>query len=186
MKDCILVTDIESTGFSHEYDFILEIGIVSLNIKTGEIIPLVNECVWKKGITKEVIEHSWIVKNSSLTVEDIWYGNRIDKIKNLIQTIIDHYPLGMTAYNSSFDFRMLKHYNFTFKELPCPMQILTDILKINKPNFRGGYKYPSVTESYNHFFPNEDYVEEHRALSDAIDEAKIIWEMIKQGIYKIE
>lgn len=185
MNDCILIIDIETTGFSHEFDFIVEIGIVSLNLKTGEIVPLVDECVWEKGIQEETIVKSWIFNNSNIEVKDIRYGHSLLKIKKLIQTIINHYPLGATAFNNVFDFGFLESRGFRFtRKLDCPMKLLTDILKLPHKK-RAGYKYPSVMEAYKHFFPNEEYVEKHRGLDDAIHEAKIVYEMIKLNLFKL-
>jgi DNA polymerase-3 subunit epsilon len=184
MNDCILIVDIETTGFTVN-DYIVEIGIVSLNIKTGEIIPLVDECVWERGISKEEIEKSWIFNNSDINVTAIQLGNNLQKIRNLIQTIINHYPLGITAYNNAFDFRFLDHRGFKLNKLLCPMQILTPIMKLEKANFKGGYKFPSVIEAYHYFFPDEKYIEKHRGLDDAIHEAKIIYELIKLNEFKI-
>lgn len=184
MNDCILIVDIETTGITVN-DYIVEIGMVSLNIKTGEIIPLIDECVWEKGISKEIIENSWIFQNSDIDVKSIQLGNNLNKIKKLIQSIINHYPLGITAYNSAFDFRFLDHRGFELKKLPCPMHICTDILKLEKKNFKGGYKYPNVMEAYHYFFPDEVYIEKHRGLDDAIHEAKIIYELIKLNKFKI-
>lgn len=184
-RDKILIVDIETTGFRIT-DFIVEIGMVSLDITNGTITPLVNECIWEKGITKEIIEDSWIYKNSDITVEHIQLGNNLYKVQKLIQTIINHYPLGITAYNSAFDFRFLEGKGFTLdKKLDCPMQLLTPVMKLEKANFKGGYKYPSVMEAYKFFFPEENYVEKHRGLDDAIHEAKIVYKMIQEGIFKI-
>ena len=57
---------------------------------------------------------------------------------------------------------------------------LTSILRIpNISYYAKDYKWPSVREAYHYFFPNESNIEKHRALDDAIHEAKIIYETYK-------
>lgn len=185
MENKILILDIETTGFLQNGGKIVEIGIVSLNLQSGEITPLFGEVTHEKGITKEEVEISWIVKNSSLTTEMVRHSTRLDKLQPKIQEIINAYPLGCTAYNNAFDFGFLESRGFTFpKKLADPMKLLTPILKIPK---RGGfgYKWPSVEESVALYLGKNEYKEEHRGLQDAIDEAEIVWKLYREGLFTV-
>lgn len=184
-KDEILIVDIETTGFANA-DFIIEIGIVSLNVLTGVRKLIVDEVVWEKGITRPIVDNSWIVNNSSLSSDLVYQGVALHKVQKLIQHILDMYPRGMTAFNNAFDFRFLEDRGFTFNKLPCPMKLLVPITKLPYKGGKEGYKYPNVMEAYKHYFPNEEYIELHRGGDDAIHEARIVWEMIKEGSFKLD
>jgi DNA polymerase III epsilon subunit-like protein len=67
----ILIIDIETTGFTPKTGKIVEIGIVELDLANGEKKIIFDQVVHESGITIEELEKSWIVKNSSLTVEMI-------------------------------------------------------------------------------------------------------------------
>jgi len=189
----ILILDIETTGFQNQGGKIVEIGIVSLNLETGNKRLLFDQMVYEKGITQEECENSWVVANTTITVDDIKFGLRLDKIHNVVQNIINAYPYGITAYNISFDVNFMESRGFKFpKLLPCPMKVATPILKLpkslkaKKAGFGKGYKYPSAQEAYDYFFPNSGYVKTHRGADDAFHEAEIVYELYKLGVFKID
>lgn len=186
MENKILILDIETTGFLHNGGKIVEIGITELDLTNGECKLIFDEVTHEKGITREEVENSWIVKNSSLTVDAVRHSIRLDKLKDKIQNIINSYPLGCTAYNNQFDFGFLENRGFFFpKKLADPMKILTPIMKL--PKTRGyGYKWPSVEEAKRHYYGATDYVEEHRGGQDSIDEAKIVYKLYLEGHFKVE
>lgn len=181
----ILILDIETTGFLNRGGKIVEIGIVSLDLDTGETEILFDEVCHEKGITKAEVENSWIVKNSDLTVEAVQHSRSLTQMQLDVQKILDSYPLGVTAYNNAFDFGFLMDRGFTFdKKLPCPMILATDVCCIPSP--RGGYKWPKVQEAYDYFFGKNDYIEKHRGADDAMHEAEIVFELYKLGIFTID
>lgn len=180
----ILVLDLETTGFLNENGKIVEIGIVELNLDNGEKKIIYNQVCHEKGITLEDVEKSWIVQNSDLNVEQIKYSPSLDRIKPTVQTILNDYPLGATAFNNSFDFGFLENRGFVFsKKLDCPMKLSTDICQLPSP--RGGFKWPKVQEAYDFFFGKTDYIEKHRGADDAFHEAEIVYELYKRGIFKL-
>lgn len=188
MKDKILVLDIETVGgFTPKDGFVVEIGIVELNIKTGKVKPVFESLCRESGMTAKH-RKSWIFENSDLTVEEVRAAPMFDEIKPKIQEIISKYELGCTAFNHAFDFGHLEHRGIVFpKKLDCPMKKITPIIKLPSKNGRGGFKWPSVTESVSFLFPNnKKYKEAHRGLSDAVDEAEIVFEMIKRGWFEIK
>lgn len=180
----ILIIDIETTGFLQQNGKIVEIGIVELDLNTGERNILFDEVCHEKGITIEELQNSWIIKNSDLTTELIKYSGSLESKQKRIQKLLDDYPIGTTAFNNSFDFGFMEDRGFVFpKKLPCPMKLSTDICKL--PNSRGGYKWPKVEEAHLHFFGDVGYIEKHRGADDAYFEAEIVYKLYQLGIFKI-
>ena len=183
MNKKILVIDIETTGFHPREAIITEVGIVELDLETGERQLIFDEVCWNRRdfLNEDYISNSWVVKKGYMTTEEIRNGRDFDSIKKDIQEIIDYYPNGATAYNRIFDITFLEYYGITFpKLLPCPMILSTGICKIpfNNPRQRGlNYKRPNVEEAYAFFFPEATYNEIHRGGDDAMHEAEIVYKL---------
>jgi len=127
--------------------------------------------------------NSWIFNNSDLKFEDIEDAPSLNNVKNIIQEILDNYSL--TAYNTSFDFGFMESRGFVIKkDIPDIMTVAKEACKIMRS--RGGYKIPKMQEAWDNLFPNTNYIEKHRAVDDAIHEAKMLFEMYKRGDYKVE
>lgn len=179
----ILILDIETTAFLNEGGKIVEIGIVSLDLNTGQKKIIYDHVCHEKGITAQEIKNAWIVNNSDLNLEQIRYSPSLDYIRPTVQKILNNYPLGCTAFNNAFDFGFMKSRGFVFpKELPCPMKLSTDICRIPKGN---GFKWPNVMEAHKHFFGDVGYIEKHRGADDAFHEADIVYQLYKLGIFKL-
>ena len=179
--DLIVVVDIETTGFSHQIDCILEISICKLDLDSGECSELFNKVIKEEHFSMRH-RNAWIFKNSDLRYEDILKAKPLNVYKKDLQRIFNIFPA--TAFNKSFDFGFLKDRGFLIKELPCPMVIATNILKLppRKPDTL--YKWPSVEETWNYFFPEKEYIEKHRAYDDSVHEALIILEVFKRNKWK--
>jgi len=188
----IAIIDIETTHFLEKGGKIIEIGIVELDLETGEREIIFSEFCHEAGITLKEVEDSWIVENSDITVEDIRQSKKLFVLQPKIQEIINRYPLGATAFNNKFDFGFLENRGFVFpKKLACPMKLSVDVLQIppTVKMVRAGYnnyKTPNVQEAYDFFFPNNDYIEKHRGADDAFHEAEIVFELYKRGIFTID
>ncbi|MFA5730741.1 MAG: 3'-5' exonuclease [Acidithiobacillus sp.] len=195
IEDNILILDIETTGTNPIYDYIIEIGAVSLNTKTFEITDQFHSFICE---TQNFNKKAWIFLNSDITVEMILNeGKLINDIRDTLQHLLNSYQC--TAFNCKFDFNFLKNRNFKIEHIaPDPMYICTHIFKIlrNKINSKfqyhkssynspineiNKYKWPKVTECLEYFKINE--IEPHRALQDARLEAKIIIELLKLNKY---
>lgn len=181
----ILIIDIETTGFLQKGGKIVEIGIVELDLSTGERKVVFDQVCHEKGITLKEVEDSWIVKNSDLTVEAIRNSKNLEKLRPEIQSILDEYKSGATAFNNAFDFGFLENRGFRFpKKLPCPMKLSTNICMIVNPNGYG-YKWPNVQEAHKHFFGEVGYIEKHRGADDAFFEAEIVHKLYELGSFKL-
>lgn len=187
-KKEILILDIETTGFLQQGGAIVEIGIVSLDLNTGEVREifqdLIREDIFTEKHTKK--PYGWIFDNSNLTPEDVMEALPADDVFEMVQDILDSYPLGCTAFNKKFDFSFLKNRGLKITELPCPMLLSTDVCKLLKKGHGGGYKWPKVEEAFKYFYPDVDYTEAHRGLDDAKHEAMIVYALYERGIFKVE
>lgn len=186
----ILVIDIETTGFMKEGGAIVEVGMVSLDLASGAVETVFDSVCREEFITAKHREEpmGWIFRNSTLTVDDVRKAPLLSTLLPAIQNIIDSHPCGATAYNRSFDFDFLESRGVQFGvQLPCPMKLATPICRLPPNKKRGGeYKWPSVEEAWNHFFPGDAYVELHRGADDARHEARIVYELYKRGCFAIK
>ena len=169
----IAIVDIETTDFLNQGGLIVEVGIVELDLETGEVKTLYDELIREESFG-EAHKDAWIFSNSSLTYEEVLAAKPIDR--DAIQEILNKYSA--TAYNKRFDFDFLKSRGIEAKELPCPMKALTPILKL-PGNY--GYKWPKVQEAWDILFPSIPYIEEHRGADDARHEAKLVYHLHKSG-----
>lgn len=179
----VLIIDIETTGFLPSGK-IVEVGIVELCMDSGSK-KIIFDKVINPEISKDEIDKSWIVQNEYMTTEEIMNGVLFESIKEELQSVINDYENGSTAFNSRFDFDFLESYGIKFpKKLPCPMLKSTPICKLPKTGrgaIYGGFKYPKVEEAYKHFFPESEYVELHRGADDAFHEADIVFALHKMN-----
>lgn len=179
----ILIIDLETTGFLQQGGKIVEVGIVELDLSNGEKNILFDEVCHERPITRQEVENAWIVKNSTMTVEEIQRSKQLKHFAGEIQEILNYYPIGATAFNNAFDFGFMENRGFVFpRKLPCPMLLSTNICKI--PSHRG-YKWPKVEEAHKHFFGDVGYVESHRGADDAFHEADIVLKLYQMGVFKI-
>ena len=185
MSEKILLIDIETTDLSPETGKIVEVGIVRLDLATGEKFVLLDQICWETGITRKEVEESWIVKNNYMSVEEIRRSMNFTLITPVIQKFIDLHPAGATAFNRNFDFNFLKSRGITFqKELACPMLLSTEVCKL--PGKFGKFKWPKAEEAWNFFYPGADYKEKHRGADDAWHEADIVQALYREGIFKLD
>ena len=181
----ILILDIETTGFLKQGGSIVEIGISSLCLDTGNV-EIIYDQICKEDILTpehELKPYGWIFENSDLTMYDVLKGKPFELVKYEIQHILNKYPLGVTAFNKKFDFDFLRDRGIEIKkELPCIMHSCTNVCKIKK---NGKNKWPNVEEAFKHFYPELIYKEKHRAGDDSKHEAMIVKRLIELGKFKI-
>jgi DNA polymerase-3 subunit epsilon len=186
MKE-IAIVDIETTGFQNQGGLIVEVGIVGLNLETGSITNEFEAIVKESGFGEKHAKkpYGWVFKNSDLKYEDVLSANDLTNILPEIQTTLDKYLLGATAFNKQFDFGFLSSRGLKIKELPCIMLSAAPVVNLPpNPGFSDA-KWPKVEEAWEYFFPNVVYKEAHRALDDARHEALIAYELYKLGKFNI-
>ncbi|MBI9064088.1 MAG: 3'-5' exonuclease [Marinilabiliaceae bacterium] len=183
----ILVLDIETTGFLDQGGSIVEIGIVELCLETG-YTEIIFDSLLKEDILSAKHREKpmgWIFRNSDLTPEEVRDAPPATEVLAKVQQILDQYPLGCTAYNKQFDFGFLSDRGLRIKDLPCPMLLATDICRLPNNYGYNNYKWPTVEEAWEHFFPTIKYDELHRGADDAKHEALIVYELYKLGLFKL-
>lgn len=188
-KKMLLVLDIETTNFFNKGGKIVEIGIVSLNLNTFEILPIFNKIVREKGfnIKDSQPPHGWIFKNSTLTFEQCLNAELLGYHIFLLNMLFARYPV--TAYNKKFDFEFFRSRDIQIPyECPDPMECATNYLKLpptQKMKYAGygdQFKWPSVQEAWDKLM-SSSIKEPHRAGKDSLMEAAIISKLYKKGAY---
>ncbi len=171
----IAVIDIETTGLDEENDLIIEIGIVELDLDSGNIRELFNSLIWEKKFNLKLLENAPFSKNL-FKPEEFEDANRLVVVTDELQEIFNKYKV--TAFNKRFDFSFLRNRGFLILyEFPCIMMVSARILKT--PGRADEYKWPSMQQTYDFLFPREKFIEKHRALDDAYHEAKILYKLYK-------
>ncbi|MFO7863678.1 MAG: 3'-5' exonuclease [Salinivirgaceae bacterium] len=180
------IVDIETSGFLKQGGKIVEIGIVELNISTGERKVLFDSVVREPGFTEMHTKHpmGWIFQNSNLTYEEVAAAPLLDDVKPQIQDVFDSFFTGITAFNKAFDFGFLRSRGFRIAELPCIMHTATPVLNLPSNGHYKGPKYPNVEEAYHFLTGKRNFVESHRAADDAMHEAEIAFELYKKGFFR--
>ncbi|KKM27954.1 hypothetical protein LCGC14_1569540, partial [marine sediment metagenome] len=179
----IAFIDIETTGLSTGHDLILEIGIIELNLETGEKKILFDSLVRELKFDKKY-KDSWVFKNSDMNFNDVENAPLLSEFRIELQTLF--YKYDITAYNKAFDINFLERRGFILPfTLPDPMLIAKDIIKLPSSRNKKVYKWPSRGEAWSYFFPNRKYFEKNRAADDARHEAEILYEMYKNSLYNI-
>jgi len=186
MKE-IAIVDIETSGFQNQGGLIIEVGIVGLNLETGNITNEFNEIVKENGFGERHAKapYGWVFGNSDLKYEEVLLATDLINTLPKIQTIFDKYSLGATAFNKQFDFGFLKSRGLRIKELPCIMLSAAPVVDLPPNPGYSDAKWPKVEEAWEHFFPNTSYKEAHRALDDARHEALIAYELYKLGKFRV-
>lgn len=181
----ILVLDLETASHDTSIDalrnlensIITEIGIVQLNLLTGEIDPVFNQvCRENKTCSPD----SWVFKNSSLSPEEVEASKHIEDYGEELQRLFDEQFV--TSWWHDYDFRRLEHQSRGFtihNKFWDPALTLVPYMKIPFPNGTG-LKRPSVSEAYRYFNPGKSLTHPHRALKDATIEAQIIFQAVQK------
>lgn len=176
------IIDIETTDFLRNNGKIVEVGIAGIDLENRKVVKLFHSICREDGMTAKDRD-AWIFKNSDLTIDEVRSAPLFDDIKDEVQRIINSCKL-VTAFNKAFDFDFLRNRGMVINnEADCPMILSTDVLKIPSQAkwAKEKYKWPTVEECWDFFFPERPYVEKHRGLDDAIHEAAIVYAMWKKG-----
>ncbi len=178
----VCVVDLETTGFNPRRDFLVEVGICRLDLATGEITSLVDSLVQEAGFAVRASPNALIFRHSNLRFRDILEAPPWPAVKPLVVDACGRYPVA--AYNVNFDLGFLRARGIRpRRELPCIMRAAARACQI-KTQTRTA-KWPSLVEAWHAFFPDEPFVQLHRAYDDCIHEARLLWRMRYNGAYQI-
>ena len=178
----IVVVDIETGVIEptlNNYDIdnclICEIGIVSLDLETGERRVVFNRtCQERPGAHPS----SWVFGNTSLTLDEVTASPFFHDLKPTIQDLFDAKPV--TSWSHDFDLAILESRGL---KIPIkfwdPKTTLKHFLKLNHPSGKG-HKWPSVQEAHRYFNPDKPLQQTHRAAQDAQIEAQIIHQAVQK------
>lgn len=181
MKSQIIILDIETTGLDPNQDFILELGMVELNLDNGEITELFNQVFKDPNLTARH-HKAWIFENEFMDIEEIRNALPLSEYFDEIQSIMDSYKGRITAWNRDFDSKFLIKSGFDLgADILCPMKKSIDFFKIEG---HYGYKWPKAQEAWDILFPETPMTEKHRGLDDSKMEAAIIYELHKREAIK--
>lgn len=169
----ILIADIETTHTSRFKGHIVEVGIVGLDLITGNRQILFDSVCHEDGMTLSEVENSWIIKNSTLSAAAIKYSKNLKTLFPYIQQIFSNPEyIGITAYNNVFDFYWLENRGFKLgNKLDCPMLLTQKVW--NGTETKEKHKRPNMMEAYE-FLTGNPIVELHRGGDDAYQEATIV------------
>ena len=180
MPNEIIVLDIETTGLNPNEDLILELGMVKLNLDSGEIKVLFNQ-VFKDPKLTAKHRKAWIFENGFMEIDEIRNALPLAEYFDEIQSLLNPFKGRIVAWNRDFDSAFLIKSGFDLgPDVICPMKSSVDYFKIDG-NY--GYKWPKAQEAWDILFPETPKVEEHRGLDDSKMEAAIIYELHKRGVY---
>ena len=185
----IYVVDTETTTtewHSEKYNgapdgHIVEIGIVLLDLRHGTVRPQ----YWFTFNDPDATGLEWVYQNTDLPLRDSFrktWKEVDDSLDEMVRysPIEDHGMIPITAFNVDFDKTMIERDLPKFsKHLYWCMDIMKSADKIEEIPRKvhdlstGWRSYPSVQSTWDYLFPDDPQIEKHRALDDAIQEAKI-------------
>lgn len=187
----IFVIDTETTGlWGYPEDLILEIGIVKLHLDTSNIVVVYDEIIgYKEEDLSDEQKNAWIFDNSSLSLKSVLKGKRVQDVAKDVQNLL-HNKL-VAIYNVAYDYdKFLKYepFNLDCTILPCIMKQSTKPCKVPHPSSNLKYKWPRLGEAQEilldgHNLP--DFLDPHRAISDAYVSAMVLSKLIADHEYPV-
>lgn len=184
----IAVVDIETTGFLNQGGLIVEVAIAELDTDNGNTALVFESVVREKAFRITHTRHpfGWIFQHSDLTPADVFAAPLFEDVRPVMQSVLDGYPAGATAFNKDFDFPFLRSRGLVIRDLPCIMKTACPVLNLPSKKGYSTPKWPNVQEAWDFFFRHSGYHEAHRAADDALHEAMILYQLIKLDAYHFE
>jgi len=178
-------TDFNDPELGGPNGHIVELGAVRLNLKTGEITDVLH--LYPRD--PDASGNEWVYLHTDLQFKRPYYDAKAFVELELIY-LFEQGPV--TAFNLDFDKWMLgRDYPLACVKATWAPDIMVAADKIDEiprkaHDTSSGWKsWPSVQSTLNYLFPNDCVVEKHRALQDARDEARILYELYLRGLYKV-
>lgn len=179
MNKKIAIIILKTISIFDKQGVVVEVGIVSLDLSTGEIVHEFGSVV-KADNFNESYKKSSSFKSSTLTFENINSAPSFDKkILEITHAVNKPEIIGVTGFDTDFDFLRESGVIINAPIVACIRKEAQSIIKTPSKR-RGGFKKPSLMEAFQYFFKDKKYVCEHRASKDAEDVALIAYEMYKK------
>jgi DNA polymerase III epsilon subunit-like protein len=177
----LFIVDTETDNANPQVANILEVGIASVDLATGNIELLFDTLVCPPELEgMEGWLDCWFIRTSGVHPDLIRSVPKFVDIKDSIEAYLSIGPV--TAFNLSFDLQVLNKHGVRVPQTwPCLMLTTKNILKL--PGYYGDWKYPKFSEAYRWFFPKEPFEEKHRAGHDALHEAKLALSLYRRGFF---
>ena len=175
----IAIIDIETTSFVKKDAFIVEIGIVELDIISGTKRIIFNSPIYEKGV--ENYSGMGVFGISNLDLSDVMNAKNLESCRETLQLIFDQYKI--TSYNIRFDLGILESKGFIFPKKLMDLMIFTrKLLPKGKYNFEFAYRkfHSSKENEGGKYLKNKNYEEQHRAIDDAVHEAELLFLFIQK------
>ncbi len=183
----IAIIDIETTGFNPLKDRIVEIGIVELDLSTGEKKILFNSVVKDSNYNSSKYYNNLFLKDISIDPIEIEKARPLEFYRDILQLIFNCYKI--TAYNNRFDFRFLENRGFNIpRKLMDIMNFCQRIIpKGNSLKFEEVYRYFYNTpqNKIKEILSNPNYVSLHRAIDDVIHETELLFYLIQESNFPL-
>ena len=193
----LVVIDIETTGGKINHDKITEIGIVELDINTGDIKILFNSLINEDGFEIKKYMDSYGLKNSGISPFkiDLLKNHSIDDFKDILGQVFKSSKVASWAINN-FDFLWLESRGFVIpRKLFDIQRFAKEIIRKKDKNasfnLENAWKFfresrKQGEDRFGRYLKEKDYIVSHRALDDAWHEAKILYLLIKKYKFPID
>ncbi len=177
----IVVVDTETTSTDPGVANIMEVGIATADLHSGEVNLLMDSLVCP-DCPEDLWRTCWFMEHARLDPRKILGAPRFEEIAPLIDRCFAVGPV--TAFNLGYDWQVLKRHGVTPSlVLPCLMLLTKDILKLH--GRYDDWKYPKFAEAWEYFFPNEPLEENHRAGHHAMHAARMALALYYAGYFGI-
>lgn len=187
----VLDTETTTTNFSDPaYDYqpnghIVEFGMTRVDLDLRTIGPTVHYVFDDPDATGE----EWVYKNT-----DLPFRQGVSDSKPFVDGLLAVIFEGkwVTCFNHRFDQALIRRDMPRFFDAICwapdimlAADRIADIPRKKHDTDTGWKSYPSVQATWDYLFPETPQEEKHRAVSDAIQEAKILQRLVDMGLYDL-
>jgi hypothetical protein len=192
----IAVIDVEHTGGNPNQGKIVEIGIVDLDINSGEITPIFNSLIREKGFSLKEFSKNYFMNNvnkiSPKLVISLGEKFTLEYNKQIIQNILQSYKkVFYWDCTNHTERQWLKIKGFDVSNFHDFQFFVKSYLKtknIRKFNFQYVWNY-FLNEHYinaSKYLREPEYYQNHRAYDDAEHEALLLYYLVKEKQFKLK
>jgi len=190
-KNKVAILDIETTGVARD-DCIIEIGVVELDLRNGNLKVLFNSVVKESKFDLKTHHKRFGFKKTGISPEIIDGAESLSKFEEILRLIFENYRVGSWS-KTGFDYKWIESrgYNFPFKFdiQNSARRLIAKKYSIKQFTLRSAWSIlldSDENKLLNKYINQGDGNVFHRAIYDAAIEAKILYLLIKKFGYKIQ